>query len=233
MNTELTDTIIVRYLGRKDYLPCWRAMQTFTQNRDAQTCDEFWLLEHSPVFTQGQNGKPEHVLNPGEIPIIQSDRGGQVTYHGPGQLVIYTLIDLNRKKLNIRQLVSALENSVIQFLQAQQITAHADCTAPGVYIQQIDPATQTTVTKKICSVGLRVKRGCSYHGLALNIAMDLTPFSRINPCGFSQLTMTQVAELVIGENLAATKQIFGLMGAKLVEYLMLNLSYTESLIKWD
>ncbi len=155
------------------------------------TADEIWLLEHPPVFTQGQNGKPEHVLNPGVIPIVQSDRGGQITYHGPGQLVIYTLIDVKRKKLNVRQLVTLLEQSVIQLLAKYQIQAYAECKAPGIYVNE----------KKICSVGLRIRRGCSYHGLALNIDMNLEPFSRINPCGFADLHMVQFTDLAGPQNM--------------------------------
>lgn len=204
-----TDTIIIRSLGFQDYLSCWQNMQQFTQTRDENTPDEIWLLEHHPVFTQGQNGKPEHILNPGNIPVIKVDRGGQVTYHGPGQLVIYTLIDLKRKKFNIRQLVSLLEKSIIDFLADKNIIAAAKREAPGVYVQD----------KKICSIGLRIKRGCSYHGLAFNIAMDLEPFSRINPCGFSQLQMTQLASFI--PELTVDK-----ISKKLVDYLKANLGYT-------
>ncbi len=179
------DALIVRYLGRQDYQEVWNRMREFTDNRDKDTKDELWLLEHEPVFTLGQNGKPEHILNAGDIPVIQVDRGGQVTYHGPGQLVAYVLIDLRRHKMGIRQLVTGLENSVVGFLQHHNITAAAKPDAPGVYV---DGA-------KIASIGLRVRRGCSYHGLAFNINMSLEPFSRINPCGFKGLEMVQVSEL--------------------------------------
>lgn len=179
---RLSDQVIVRSLGQQDYHTCWQAMRDFTQNRNETTPDEIWLLEHKPVFTQGQNGKPEHILNPGTIPVIKVDRGGQVTYHGPGQLIAYTLIDLKRKKFNVRDMVSALENAVILSLADFQIEARARCEAPGVYVAY----------KKICSVGLRIRRGCSYHGLALNVSMDLDPFLRINPCGFRELEMAQM-----------------------------------------
>ncbi len=181
-----TSSVIIRDLGQQDYQVCWQMMQTFTQQRHENTPDEIWLLEHHPIFTQGQNGKAEHLLNPGSIPVIQTDRGGQITYHGLGQLVIYTLIDLRRKKLNIREIVSLLENSVINILSQYGIQASAKSDAPGVYVEN----------KKICSVGLRIRRGCSYHGLAFNVSMDLQPFSRINPCGFSQLEMTQLADFI-------------------------------------
>jgi lipoyl(octanoyl) transferase len=206
----IADLLTVRWLGQQDYMPCWQAMQAFTQNRDEATGDEVWLLEHRPVFTQGQNGKPEHVLNPGDIPVVQTDRGGQITYHGPGQLMIYTLIDLKRKKLNVRELVSLLEQSVIDLLAEYHITAIAKRDAPGVYVDH----------KKICSIGLRIKKGCSYHGIAFNITLDLEPFSRINPCGFSELKMAQFSEL---GGLTSTLET----GRSLVKYLMKNLRYTS------
>jgi len=203
-------TVTIRSLGLQDYQTCWQAMQTFTQQRDENTPDEIWSVQHFPVFTQGQNGKPEHVLNPGNIPIIQADRGGQVTYHGPGQLVIYPLIDLKRKKLNVRQIVTILEKSVIELLSDYHISAKAKCEAPGVYIEN----------KKICSVGLRIRKGCSFHGLAFNIDMDLEPFSRINPCGFSGLEMTQLSEFVANPDFVAIEQ-------KLIGYLIKNLGYNK------
>lgn len=209
-------TVIIRVLGQQDYLTCWQAMKQFTDQRSAETLDEIWLLEHPAVFTQGQSGKAEHVLNPGTIPVIPIDRGGQVTYHGPGQLVAYTLIDIKRKKINIRELVTALEQSVIDFLAEQHISATAKCSAPGVYISG----------KKICSIGLRIRKGAAYHGLALNVDMDLAPFTRINPCGFPLLQMTQLAEL-IGPQSVAT------VGLKLSEYLAAKLGYTKRLIKTE
>ncbi|MDR3476845.1 MAG: lipoyl(octanoyl) transferase LipB [Gammaproteobacteria bacterium] len=208
--------IIIRSLGHQDYDSCWQAMKEFTNQRHADTLDELWVVEHPPVFTQGQNGKPEHVLNAGDIPVIQVDRGGQVTYHGPGQLMLYTLIDVKRLKLNIRQLVSALENAVIALLAAHKVKATAKCDAPGVYVDD----------KKICSVGLRIRRGCSYHGLALNVDMDLEPFSRINPCGYAALKMTQLSELAGPQN---TTEI----AAQLVEYLIAILGYTSRLDKME
>jgi len=158
-------------------------MKAFTATRTASTLDEIWLVEHPPVFTQGLAGKPEHVLTPGEIPVVPVDRGGQVTYHGPGQVVIYPLLDLKRAKLGVRAIVSALEQATIGLLADYGITAYAKPDAPGVYVNEA----------KIASLGLRVRRGCCYHGLSLNVAMDLTPFARINPCGYAGLAMTQLS----------------------------------------
>ena len=183
MNTQKP---VIKRLERSAYTPVWESMKTFTQNRDQQTCDELWLLEHDPVYTQGLAGKPEHVLNPGAIPIVHSDRGGQVTYHGPGQLMAYTLFNIKRLNLNTRCFVAALENTVIDLLSDYGITANGDRHAPGVYV---DGA-------KICSIGLRVKRDCAYHGIALNVSMDLSPFNHINPCGYAKLPMTQIADFV-------------------------------------
>lgn len=177
---------LLKDLGRVEYLPTWHAMQHFTEERDADTLDEIWFLEHPPVFTLGLAGKAEHVLAPGNIPVIHIDRGGQVTYHGPGQLLVYTLIDLKRLRLGVRALVEAIENSVIATLKEFDIAALSKREAPGVYMQD---------GRKLASLGLRVRRGCSYHGLAFNVAMDLEPFSRINPCGYAGLQMTQVSEL--------------------------------------
>ncbi|MEW7977600.1 MAG: lipoyl(octanoyl) transferase LipB [Candidatus Sedimenticola endophacoides] len=178
-------TLLVRRLGRCPYEPVWRRMQTFTDGRDPTTPDEIWVLEHPPVFTLGQAGRPEHLLDPGAIPVIKSDRGGQVTYHGPGQLVLYLLLDLRRAGLGVRQLVTLIEQATIALLADQGIAARAHADAPGVYV---DGA-------KIASLGLRVRRGCSYHGLSLNLNMDLEPFSRINPCGHPGLRVTQMAQL--------------------------------------
>jgi len=177
--------LVVRKLGRKDYEPVWKAMHDFTDNRTDDTRDEVWLVEHNPVFTQGQAGKEEHLLNTGDIPVIQSDRGGQVTYHGPGQLVAYFLINLRRKKLGVRELVTHIENLVIKTLNAYDIESAARPDAPGVYVDG----------KKVCSLGLRIRKGCSFHGLALNINMDLSPFLRINPCGYAGMEMVQVSQL--------------------------------------
>ncbi|HAS3578237.1 TPA: lipoyl(octanoyl) transferase LipB [Vibrio cholerae] len=181
----MENQLLVRRLGRQDYTPVWQAMHQFTDQRDSTTRDEVWLVEHNPVFTQGQAGKAEHLLNTGDIPVVQSDRGGQVTYHGPGQLVAYFLIDLRRKKLGVRELVTHIENLVIHTLKHYQIESAARPDAPGVYVQK----------RKICSLGLRIRKGCSFHGLALNIQMDLAPFLRINPCGYAGMEMIQVSDL--------------------------------------
>jgi lipoyl(octanoyl) transferase len=178
-------TIPLCDLGRQDYHKTWQAMQAYTQARDSQSPDQLWLVEHPPVFTLGLNGKREHLLNVADIPVVQSDRGGQVTYHGPGQLVIYTLLDIARLHLNARQLVSLLETALLTTLAQYGLQANAKAEAPGVYVGE----------KKIGSIGLRIKRGCCYHGLSLNNAMDLSPFSRINPCGYSGLEVTQLADL--------------------------------------
>ncbi len=175
---------ILRRLGRVDYAPTWQAMQAFTDVRDATTADELWFLEHAPVFTQGLNGKPEHLLATGDIPVVGIDRGGQVTYHGPGQLVMYALIDLKRRRIGVRELVVALENAVVTLAASHGIKASGRREAPGVYVG----------ARKLASIGLRVRRGCSYHGLALNVDMDLEPFGRINPCGMAGLAMTQLAD---------------------------------------
>ncbi len=161
-------------------------MQTFTTRRDAETTDELWVVEHPPVFTLGLNGKREHVLDPGDIPVVQSDRGGQVTYHGPGQVVIYLLIDLKRRKLGARDLVDTIETATIAFLAEQGIAACARPEAPGVYVEG----------RKIAALGLRIRRGCSYHGLAFNVDMDLSPFTRIDPCGYAGLEVTQLKHYV-------------------------------------
>lgn len=176
--------VTVRRLGRRDYESVWHAMQAFTAERTADTPSELWVVEHDPVFTQGQAGRPEHVLNPGDIPVVQSDRGGQVTYHGPGQLVIYLLLSLREAGLGVRGLVSAMENSIIDVLAEHGIEAHARPDAPGVYVGEA----------KIAALGLRVKRGYSYHGLAFNIDMDLEPFNRINPCGYQGMAVTQLRD---------------------------------------
>ncbi|CAH6816132.1 lipoyl(octanoyl) transferase LipB [Vibrio sp. 10N.261.52.A1] len=177
--------LIVKKLGRQDYEPVWKAMHKFTDERTEEDVDQVWLVEHNPVFTQGQAGKAEHVLNAGDIPVIQSDRGGQVTYHGPGQLVAYFLINIRRKKFGVRDLVTHIENLVINTLKAYNIDSAARPDAPGVYVDG----------KKICSLGLRIRRGCSFHGLALNVDMDLSPFQRINPCGYQGMEMAQVSQL--------------------------------------
>ena len=177
------ERIVLRQLGLQPYEPVSLAMHHFTEHRTADALDEIWLVEHHRVFTQGQAGKAEHVLMPGDIPVIQSDRGGQVTYHGPGQQVMYVMVDLKRKKLGVRQLVTAIEQTVVDTLAHFSIDAYPRADAPGVYVDG----------KKICSLGLRIRKGCSLHGLALNIDMDLEPFHRINPCGYAGLEMTQAS----------------------------------------
>jgi lipoyl(octanoyl) transferase len=176
---------MVRRLGLVEYEPTWRDMQRFTESRDASTPDEIWFLEHPPVFTLGLNGRREHVLAPGEIPVVPVDRGGQVTYHGPGQLVVYPLLDLKRARLAIRDLVSCLEDSVIELCAGLGIEAAARRDAPGVYVAGC----------KLASIGLRVRRGCTYHGLALNVRNDLEPFTRINPCGYAGLEVVRLGDL--------------------------------------
>jgi lipoyl(octanoyl) transferase len=176
---------IIRWLGRVEYEPTWRAMQRFTDERDAETPDEIWFLEHPPVFTLGMNASAAHVLAPGDIPVVQIDRGGQVTYHGPGQLVVYPLVDLRRAKLSVRGIVTALEQSVIRLASEFGIVAEARQGAPGIYVGD----------KKLGSVGIRIRRHSSYHGLAVNVKLDLEPFHRINPCGYQGLEMTQLSEL--------------------------------------
>lgn len=182
----------IRSLGRREYEPLWRSMQAFTNSRGDETPDEIWFTEHPPVFTLGLNASREHVLAPGDIPVIQIDRGGQVTYHGPGQLMVYPLIDLRRAGLGVRDLVTALEQSVVDLAAQYNIVAASRADAPGVYVQ----------AKKIGSVGLRVRRYSSYHGMALNVDMDLEPFTRINPCGFEDLEVTDLAELGVTRDLS-------------------------------
>lgn len=176
---------LLKDLGLVSYEPTWRAMQRLTDERDEQARDEIWFLEHPPVFTLGLNGKPEHVLAADDIPVVQIDRGGQVTYHGPGQLVVYPLLDLRRHKLGVRELVMALEQAVIDTAASWGVHAAAKRDAPGVYVDG----------RKLASVGLRIRRGCSYHGLAFNVAMDLAPFQRINPCGYQGLEVVDLASL--------------------------------------
>nr|WP_235833903.1 lipoyl(octanoyl) transferase LipB [Halopseudomonas bauzanensis] len=178
--------LIVRALGLVDYQPTLEAMRKLTAERDADTPDEIWLLQHPAVFTQGQAGKAEHLLAPGDIPVIQVERGGQVTYHGPGQLVGYLMLDLRRMGLGVRELVTAMERSLVDLLASYDVEAAPKPDAPGVYVNGA----------KIASLGLRVRRGCSFHGLALNVDMDMQPFQRINPCGYSGLQMVQLSELV-------------------------------------
>lgn len=178
--------MIVRYLGLAPYQNVYDKMKHFTECRTEETLDELWVVEHPPVYTQGQNGKPEHILNPAMIPIVQVDRGGQVTYHGPGQIVVYTLIDFKKRGCGIRSLIRALENAVIATLADYGIESCGDVSAPGVYVNG----------KKIAALGLRIRKGAVYHGLSLNVAMDLTPFSGINPCGYEGLEVIQMQDFV-------------------------------------
>ncbi|OZA25192.1 MAG: octanoyltransferase [Hydrogenophilales bacterium 17-61-9] len=196
---------IIRHLGRVEYEPAWRAMQAFTAQRSPDTPDEIWLLEHPPVYTQGQAGKPEHLIAATDIPVIPIDRGGQITYHGPGQVVAYVLVDLRRRGYGIRELVTRMEQAVIDLLAAQGVTAARLDGAPGVYV---DGA-------KIAALGLRVKRGCTYHGLALNVDMDLHPFAAINPCGYAGMRVTQCRDQGIPETAQALGRtlINGLLGS--------------------
>jgi lipoyl(octanoyl) transferase len=177
-------SLVVRRLGREDYTTVWHCMQDFTAGRTPSTPDELWLVEHPPVYTLGRNGKREHVLDPGAIPVIPTDRGGQVTYHGPGQVVAYCLMDLARRGMGVRALVTHLEGAVIDVLAACGIPAAGRRDAPGVYVDG----------RKIAAIGLRIRRGCSYHGLSLNVDMDLTPFNGINPCGYAGLPVTQLRD---------------------------------------
>lgn len=182
----IAEQVILRTLGVQPYLPTLEKMQAFNAARDENTVDEIWLLEHEPVFTQGQAGKEEHVLATGDIPLVQVDRGGQVTYHGPGQAVVYLMVNLRRRKLGVRHMVARMEQAVVAMLAEYGVEAYAKPDAPGVYVNDA----------KIASLGLRVRRGCSFHGLAVNIDMDMEPFLRINPCGYAGMAMTQLSSLV-------------------------------------
>ena len=206
--------VIIRQLGRQSYEPIWQAMQRFTDKRDNDTTDEIWLVEHDPVFTQGQAGKAEHILLPGDIPVVQVDRGGQVTYHGPGQQVIYLLLNIKRRKLGVRHLVTAMEEAVVGLLAPHDISAYPKPDAPGVYVNE----------QKVCSLGLRIRNGCSFHGLALNVNMDLSPFQRINPCGYAGMEMTDTARLNGPDSLE-------LAGNELTRLLLDALSFTETTYK--
>lgn len=200
----------VRPLGQKDYQPVWRAMQEFTDTRDENTADELWLVQHPPVFTQGQAGKAEHVLFPGDIPVVQVDRGGQVTYHGPGQIVAYPLVDIRRRRLGVRELVNRIEEAIIRVLAIYDVPGERIKGAPGIYVNGA----------KIASLGLRVRRGCAFHGLAFNVDMDLEPFTRINPCGFEGLEVTQLLSF----RAVALEEVQRL----LVEQLALQLGYAKT-----
>ena len=183
--------MLVRKMGLSDYHETWVAMRQFTDRRDADTPDELWLTEHEPVFTQGLNGRQEHLLAPGDIPVVQVDRGGQVTYHGPGQLVVYCLLDILRLGIGVKGLVGRIEQSVIALLDDYDIEAQTRAGAPGVYVGEA----------KIAALGLRIRKGCCYHGLSLNVDLDLEPFGRINPCGYRGLAVTRLRDLGVGDDL--------------------------------
>lgn len=204
---SIANQLVIKRLGLVPYSDTIEQMQNFTAARDKHTPDEIWLLEHPAVFTQGQAGKQEHILAAGNIPVIQSDRGGQVTYHGPGQLVCYLLMDIKRKNLGIRDLVTGIERSIIDLLSGFEIEASARREAPGVYVQN----------SKVAALGLRIRKGCSYHGLSLNVAMDLEPFSRINPCGYAGLEVTDLCQLGVHEDFSSVadklvKQLLEIFG---------------------
>ena len=200
-----------RFRGRQDYVPLWHEMQDFTDTRDENTPDEIWFCEHPPVFTLGLNAAKEHLLAPGDIPVVQIDRGGQVTFHGPGQLMIYPLIDIRRANIGVRRLVTALEQSVVDLVADYGIEAAARADAPGVYVED----------KKLASVGLRIRRGASFHGMALNVDVDLEPFSRINPCGYEELEMTDLHRLGAELQLEDTSQ-------KILPHFLQHLGLTEA-----
>ena len=208
--TGIETKLHIRHLGLQPYLRIWQKMQTFTKERNKNTVDEIWLVEHPAVFTQGRAGKTEHLLQHTNIPIVQSDRGGQITYHAPGQLIAYLLIDIRRKDFNIRTLVSIIEESIINLLADYHVQAIAKTDAPGVYVNR----------KKIASLGLKIIKGCSFHGLALNVDMDLSPFSQINPCGYAGLEMTQCKNE--GIKLSVTE-----LAPLLIEKLNDQLSYSQ------
>ena len=207
----IKNKVIIRQLGRRSYEPIWHKMQSFTDIRDENSADEIWFLEHNPVFTQGQAGNSDHVLAPGDIPVIKTDRGGQVTYHGPGQITAYLMIDLKRLNIGVRDLVTLMEQALVDCLKHWDIDASPRSDAPGVY---------TTDGHKIASLGLRIRKGSSYHGLNFNIDMDMTPWSRINPCGLG-VQMTQLADLV---KPSPSKQQ---VTTKLAELLQLALGYNN------
>lgn len=213
-NSASAKTLRVRYLGLQEYRPVWRAMSNFTDQRDASVADELWLVEHPPVFTQGQAGKAEHVLMPGDIPVVQVDRGGQVTYHCPGQLVAYPLVDIRRGGVGVRELVSKTEQTLVDTLAQLGIEACPKPDAPGVYVNG----------DKIASLGFRIRKGCSYHGLSLNVNMDLSGFQRINPCGYQGLKMVRTTDLSTDERASSVAALEPLV----VQYFVKHLGYTET-----
>ena len=209
-----SDTLIIKKLGLQPYLPVWQAMQEFSVQRNSETNDEIWLLEHQPVFTLGRNGKAEHLLKHSDIPLINIDRGGQITYHGPGQLIVYLLIDIKRRSLGVRKLITLIEQSIIETLADYQLNAYAKKEAPGVYIEEA----------KIAAVGLRIKKGCSFHGLSLNVAMDLIPFKTINPCGYKDLQIIQLTDFIEDVQLSQVQE-------KLLSYLAKSMGYARMMVK--
>ena len=208
--TAIQDKLIIRYLGITPYQETWQAMSNFTEQRDQNTINEIWLVEHSPEFTQGLAGKAEHLLTNSNIPVVKSDRGGQITYHAPGQLIAYLLINIRRKDFNVRSLVTIIEQAIIDVLADHNVNATAKPDAPGVYVDG----------RKIASLGLKIRKGCSFHGLALNVDMDLSPFLQINPCGYAGLEMTQCRDLGITSSVAELSPL-------LIEKLNQNLQYTQ------
>ncbi len=208
---HLQTHLVTRCLGLCAYQPILQQMKDFTQNRTSETPDELWYLEHTPVFTQGQTGRQKHILDPGNIPIVHSDRGGQITYHGPGQLIIYLLCDLRRKHLGIKTFIEKIQETVIILLDTYDITATAHPNSPGIYVAD----------QKISSLGFRIRRGCAYHGISLNVDMDLTPFTRINPCGYPNLKMVQLSDFDIHDDIFTVTN-------KLVKILKKTLIYTQN-----
>jgi|TARA_Y100000310_G_scaffold279121_1_gene298078 lipoyl(octanoyl) transferase len=213
MQSCLKHQLVIKQLGMVEYTPTWERMKTFTARRNSDTVDEFWFLQHYPVFTLGQAGKRDHLLAPGSIDVVQSDRGGQVTYHGPGQLVVYLLIDLKRRELGVRSLVTRIETSVTNLLAQFDIVGSTRRDAPGVYVDE----------EKVAALGLRIRRGCSLHGLSLNVDMDLEPFTRINPCGYAGLKVTQLSNLGVLESLDD-------VGNRLCHCLIEQFGYTQ--VSW-
>lgn len=202
---------LLRHMGRTDYQTCWQAMRDFTETRDETTPDEFWATEHDPVFTLGLAGKSEHLLRNNDIPVIKTDRGGQITYHGPGQLVLYTMIDIRRMKLGVRSMVRRIENAVSQWLAQYGIDAYGKNDAPGVYVRD------RSGERKISALGLKVRNGRTYHGLSMNIAMDLAPFDDINPCGYSGLRVVQMSDYgVVPDMKKAAQQLAPLVAKNLI-----------------
>ena len=210
--SQVLPLLVVRRLGLQEYEPIWKSMRYLVEQANATRDDEIWLLSHKPVFTQGQAGKAEHILNPVQIPVVQIDRGGQVTYHGPGQLVVYLLLNVNRRKMGIRDLVNVIERAIIQTLGEFGITANSKAKAPGVYVNDA----------KIAALGLRIRKGWSYHGMSLNVQMDLEPFSRINPCGYENLAVTQIADHV-----PASDTLMQMVSKVLNNKLLSELGYCE------